>query len=175
MFLLSLRESQVLNSVDPWLKIRLEWIIEVYRLVGGRATLTSGRRSLSQQRTLYDQQTNRPAAFPGCSQHNYGFAADILFDRIVQITSKGRARIFPRADEIAFGTRLAHHVGLTTVANDDGHVQMYNGIQFKSWAVNRGLCDPNPPPPLASIPTIPGGFWEGLGPDAGDFLSGNFI
>lgn len=150
---MSLKDSQALQSVDPWLKVRLEWIKEVYSIVGGEATIISGRRSLANQLNLYNSISSRPVAFPGCSQHNYGFAADISFGIIILKNSRGfipkipsSVRILSEKESVAFGSSLARHVGLTLVAGDDGHVQMYHGSTFRTWAVDRGLCPSNPPP-----------------------------
>jgi len=155
---MALKDSQVINSVHPWLGVRLEWMGQVAAAVGSRQSLFSGFRTLEQQLTLYNQLSPFvPVAYPGCSQHNYGFAADGSWAPIVQITSKGRARVFTNAETISFMNQAALHVGLTLVAGDDGHFQVYPGIQFKAWAVSWGFCDPNPPPPLD--PTVPGGFF----------------
>jgi len=171
---MGLRESRVINSVHPWLGVRLEWMGQVADLVGSRQQLFSGLRTLEQQRLLYNTLAPfKPVAYPGCSQHNYGFAADAFWDRITQISAKGRIKLFTEAETVSFMNQAARHVGLILVANDDGHFQVYPGIQFKEWAVSWGLCDPNPPPPVD--PTVPGGFFEGLGSDFGDFVSGNFI
>ena len=45
-------------------------------------TITSTRRSMSEQRRLYERrqrgQHPLPVARPGCSQHNYGYAFDMV-------------------------------------------------------------------------------------------------
>jgi len=171
---MGLRESRIISSVHPWLGVRLQWLQDVARIVGGSQGLISGVRTESEQRNLYNSQVNRPAAFPGCSQHEFGFAADAVWGRISQITSKGRIKLFTLAESTSFMGSAARHVGLHLVAGDTGHVQMYPNSEFKSWAVSVGFCNPNPPPPLGDG-TIPGGFWLGLPPDDLDFLSGNFI
>jgi len=145
---MGLAESRVISSLHPWLGVRLEWMGEVARIVGSKQNLFSGFRSYEEQLALYDRlPTGRPVAYPGCSQHNYGFAADGSWDLITQVTSKGRPKIFTSAETVAFMNSAARHVGLVLVANDDGHFQVYPGIQFKEWAVSWGFCNPNPPEP----------------------------
>jgi len=148
----ALRDSQILNSLHPWLSARVQWIQTVAELVGGKIVLISGRRSLASQRQLYDTVVGRPVAFPGCSQHNYGFAVDADYQLIIQ--DRGRipkagagVRIFSPAESTAFYNSLARHASLTLVANDDGHMQIYPGIQFREWAVSQRLCPQNPPEP----------------------------
>jgi len=119
---------------------------EVAALVGSNQNAFSGRRSLAEQRKLYETiSTGRPVAYPGCSQHNYGFAVDVSWTPIVQVTHKGRMKVFTPSETLNFMNSAARHVGLTLVAGDDGHFQIYPGIQFKEWAVSFGLCNPNPP------------------------------
>lgn len=150
---MGLLDSQVLNSLHPWLRVRLEWMAEVALAVGSIQRLFSGFRTLEQQRYLYDTvSTGRPVAFPGCSQHNYGFAADGSWDPILQITHKGRLRSFTIAETISFMNQVARHVNLTLVAGDNGHFQIYPGLQFKQWAVSMGFCDPHPPLPAWKTP-----------------------
>ena len=87
------------------------------------------------------------AAYPGCSQHEFGMAADATYLPITQITTKARPRVYSAADTNNFFDSAARHVSLTLVAGDPGHYQIYPGSQFKAWAVARGFCNPNPPPP----------------------------
>lgn len=143
---MGLRESRILNSVHPWLATRLRWLGEVAKIIGSGQSLISGNRTLEKQRQLYFDPRTRPAAFPGCSQHNYGFAADAVWLPAAQISSKGRLRVFSSQETFATMESAARSVHLTTVSGDPGHVQMYPGSQFRSWAVGRGLCNPNPPP-----------------------------
>lgn len=144
---MGLRESRIINSVHPWLGVRLQWLQDVAKAVGGGQSLISGIRTREEQLNLYNRQTTRPAAFPGCSQHEFGFAADAVWTPITQVSSKGKPRVFTPQQTNSFMGSAARHVGLTLVANDTGHLQMYNGLQFKAWSVDRGFCDPNPPPP----------------------------
>jgi len=143
---MGLRESRVINSVHPWLGARLQWLQEVAVIVGSIQLLLSGNRTPEEQLLLYNGSSSRPTAFPGCSQHQYGFAADATYTPISLISSKGRANVLPARETTAFFNSAARHVGLTLVSGDDGHYQIYNGAEFKSWAVSQGLCNPNPPP-----------------------------
>ena len=141
---MGLRSSRILREVHPWLRVRLEWMGEVARIIGSGQTLISGNRTSDEQQTLFDKTGNRPVAAPGCSQHQYGFAADATYLPSVFISSKARPLLSPIAQTNEFMKNAAHHVNLTTVANDPGHVQIYPGAQFRSWAVARGLCNPQP-------------------------------
>ena len=143
---MGLRESRIINTVHPWLGDRLRWLGEVAVIVGSVQFLISGNRTLAEQRDLYFGPGSRPVAFPGCSQHQYGFAADATYFPITRVSSKGRPNILPARETTAFFNSAARHVGLTLVAGDDGHYQIYPGIQFREWAVSQGLCNPNPPP-----------------------------
>ncbi len=148
---MGLRESRIINNVHPWLGARLKWLEDVAVIVGSRQSLISGIRTEAEQRELYDKQTRRPAAFPGCSQHQYGFAADANYLPISLVSSKGRPAVSTGAQTTSFFNSAARHVGLTLVANDDGHYQIYPGIQFREWAVSQGLCNPNPPPRFSNL------------------------
>jgi len=142
---MGLRESRIINSVHPWLGARLRWLQEVAQIVGGSQSLISGVRTRREQRELFETVFDRPVAAPGCSQHNYGFAADAVWGRITQISSKGRAKLFTLQESQQFMESAARHAQLTLVAGDPGHVQMYPGSEFRAWAVDRGLCAPNQP------------------------------
>jgi len=139
---MGLRESRIINSVHPWLGVRLKWLAEVATIVGSSQILISGNRTREEQRELFGRLGSRPVAAPGCSQHQYGFAADASYLPSVFITSKARPLLTPTEETNRFMESAAHHVSLTTVANDPGHLQIYPGAQFRSWAVGRGLCNP---------------------------------
>jgi len=140
---MGLRDNQIINSVHPWLGIRLKWLGEVARILGGGQSLISGNRTVSQQARLFDENPGRPVAEPGCSQHQYGFAADATWLPFVIITSKGRPLLTSQEQTNAIMSGHANRAQLTTVANDAGHVQIYPGAMFRSWASARGLC-PDP-------------------------------
>jgi len=139
---MGLRESRIINSVHPWLGARLRWLAEVATIVGSRQLLISGNRTREEQRILFNRQGSRPVARPGCSQHQYGFAADASYLPSVFITSKARPLLTPTEETNRFMESAAHHVSLTTVSNDPGHLQIYPGAQFRDWAIGRGLCNP---------------------------------
>lgn len=163
---MSLRDSRIINSVHPWLGARLQWLGQVAKIVGSTQSLISGNRTREEQLRLYNGSSARPAAFPGCSQHQYGFAADAVYNPIVLISSKGRpAPISPR-DTTVFFNSAARHVGLTLVAGDDGHYQVFNGGEFKRAVVSLGVCNPNPPPRFIgeSFPLVGGRIDQFCGP-----------
>jgi len=151
---MSLQASRILSGLHPWLAARVRWLGEVATLYGSGQTLISGTRTITEQGRLYDFQGNRPAAYPGCSQHQYGFAVDATYLPIVQITSKGKPFIWTPAETTSAMNNAARHVGLTVVANDDGHYQVFPGIQFREYIVAVGLCPQNPPPPLWNIAEV---------------------
>lgn len=151
---MGLRESRIINSVHPWLGARLKWMEDVARLYGTIQTILSGNRTLEEQLRLYNFQSTRPAAYPGCSQHNYGFAADVTWDPMMTVTSKGRLFDYGRDFTDKTMNNAARHVGLTLVAGDTGHFQAYNGIAFRNWAVSAGQCPANPPPPQFNVAKV---------------------
>lgn len=136
------RESRIINEVHPWLGIRLKWLQDVARIIGSSQILISGNRTREQQRNLFGRLGSRPVAAPGCSQHQYGFAADASYLPSVFISSKARPFLTAQKETNRIMESAAHHVSLTTVANDPGHLQIYPGAQFRRWAVGRGLCNP---------------------------------
>jgi len=135
---MGLRESRIINSVHPWLGARLQWLGEVAKIVGSTQTLISGNRTNREQLKLYDEQLTRPAAYPGCSQHQYGFAADATYFPISLVSSKGRPAVSTAKQTTSFFNQAARHVGLTLVAGDDGHYQVFNGAQFKAQMNSTG-------------------------------------
>lgn len=139
---MGIRERRIIRSVHPWLGVRLEWLSEVAAIVGSAQSLISGNRTREEQRVLFDRQGDRPAAAPGCSQHQYGFAADAVYRRATNITSKARGLLSTQAETDRFMQSAAHHVGLTTVNNDPGHLQIYPWAQFRDWAIRFGSCSP---------------------------------
>jgi len=144
---MGLRESRIINEVHPWLGVRLQWMEDVAVLYRTFQVLLSGNRTRAEQLRLYNFQSKRPAAYPGCSQHQYGFAADASWAPMTTVTSKGK--LFSYGEEFTIRTmnNAARHVGLHLVAGDTGHFQAYNGGAFRNWAVSTGACPANPPPP----------------------------
>lgn len=139
---MSLQASRILQEVHPWLRVRLEWLGEVARIIGSGQTLISGNRTREEQAVLFGRLGSRPVAAPGCSQHQYGFAADATYLPSFFVTTKGRPMTAPQIETNEFMKNAAHHVNLTTVSNDPGHVQIYPGAMFRSWAEARGFCNP---------------------------------
>jgi len=139
----SLSESRALSNVHPWLAVRIRWMGEVIEIWGGKQIYLSGFRTSEEQQILFDTQTTRPAAAPGCSQHQYGFAVDVSWLPITRITGTDvvDVSLFFKTPEIMMD--LGRHIGLTTVQHDSGHFQVFPGPEFKAAAVAAGFCDPN--------------------------------
>ena len=115
-----------LSGVHPVVADRVRAILNVVDAHRGEYTITSGYRSLDQQQSLY--MDGITSARPGCSQHNYGLAVDVLFT--------GTYRDF----WIEFFTQACNYLGLTTVTGDPGHVQAIAGSSFRNLAGAAGLC-----------------------------------
>lgn len=139
---MGLRESRIIREVHPWLGVRLQWLQDVAKIFGSNQQLISGNRTKEEQRRLFGRLGSRPVAAPGCSQHQYGFAADAQYSRASHISSKGRGILLSQNETDRFFQSAAHHVSLTTVNNDPGHLQIYPGAEFRSWAERTGRCDP---------------------------------
>lgn len=78
------------SGLAPGMPERLRMLLDTLRGLGYRATYTSGYRSISKQRALYDAWIKRgkrglPAAPPGSSSHNYGLAVDVSSDAPDQV------------------------------------------------------------------------------------------
>jgi len=151
---MGLRESRIITSVHPWFGARLKWLAEVARLNGGSQALISGNRTREEQWKLYNFQGTRPAAYPGCSQHQYGFAADAVWTPFATITSKGRGVVYSQQETNRIMNEAAAIASLTTVRGDPGHLQVFNGAQFRAHVVSVGLCPASPPPPLWNIAQV---------------------
>lgn len=137
---MGLRESRIINEVHPWFGGRLRWLGQVARLYGGVQLLISGNRTREEQAVLYKNRGTRPVALPGCSQHQYGYAADAVWQRFAVVTSKGKAAFYTQAETDRTMNELAAIAGLTTVSGDPGHLQVFNGVAFRTWAVTNGFC-----------------------------------
>jgi LAS superfamily LD-carboxypeptidase LdcB len=82
-----------LGGLHPEVRERVAWLLEQARKEGLRVTVTSALRTRSKQQQLYQAwlgrgQTGLPAAPPGYSTHEYGFAVDLVADnqeRLVQL------------------------------------------------------------------------------------------
>jgi len=151
---MGLRESRIIQSVHPWLGARLQWMQDVAELYGTSQLIHSGNRTNAEQLRLYNFQSNRPAAYPGCSQHQYGLAADLGWLPLVAVTSKGKPYNYGQPETDKLMNNAARHVGLHLVSGDTGHVQAYNGIVFRNWAVSAGFCPANPPAPTWDVQKV---------------------
>jgi len=140
---MGLRETRIINSVHPWLGVRLKWLAEVSRILGGGQNLISGNRTSSEQSVLWQRGGSRPVARPGCSQHQYGYAADATWLPFATINSKGRLKVTRPSETNAIMEGHARRAGLTTVTGDPGHLQIYPAGMFLLWATGRNLC-PDP-------------------------------
>jgi len=122
---LSLRSQ--LRTANPYFAWAVEYILDVADHYGGRYSLTSVWRTAAEQQALREL-PNSTAAQVGCSQHQYGLAADVVFSNTAWQD---------------WYLASARNLGLTTVRGDSVHVQMVPGAQFREWAESRGRC-PDP-------------------------------
>lgn len=71
----------LLDTLDPLLAPAAKDLFDLAQRVGVKPRVTSARRTYSQQQVLYQKylngQTRYPAAPPGTSAHEYGFAFDM--------------------------------------------------------------------------------------------------
>ena len=141
---MSLSESRALNGVHPWLAVRVRWLGQVIDIWGGGQIYLSGVRTREQQQQLYDTVRGRPVAFPGCGQHEYGYAVDVTWLPIINFAAN--IQLSPLETNRVMDN-LGQQIGLVTVANDFGHFQIFPGSEFRPWAVDSGFCPPVPPPP----------------------------
>lgn len=77
--------SHSLSRLQPWLQPYAEWLVSVAPYAGVRSVrITSVMRSRAQQRALYLRylrgESRFPAAPPGRSMHEYGYAWDMVTD-----------------------------------------------------------------------------------------------
>ena len=140
---MSISSSRVLNGLHPWLAERVKFLGDVIEFYGGVQIYLSGTRTRSEQQRLYDTVLGRPVAAPGCSQHQYGYAADVAWGALLEQSALGG--FSPRELAEAM-TNLGRQVGLVVVRGDPGHFQIFPGSEFRTWAVASGFCNPNPPP-----------------------------
>lgn len=113
---------------------------EVINAWGGVQIYLSGNRTEAEQQRLFDTLRMKPVAAPGCSQHQYTYAADVAWGLLREESALGGYN--KREIEDLMGA-VGRSVGLVTVANDRGHFQIFPGSEFKAWAVSAGFCDPN--------------------------------
>lgn len=120
-----------ISGLQPDVRERARVALERARQAGLRVTVTSGYRSMREQKRLYDRwiargRTGLPAARPGSSTHNFGLA----FDAVV---AGGRLPEFVRIAECA-GLKWAGR-------RDPVH---FDPFGFEAWAelVRQGKLPP---------------------------------
>ncbi len=121
---MSLATRQALNSVHPYLGDRIRYILEYADNWSPHYHITSGLRTPEEQYRLFIE-PNSLAAQVGCSQHQYGLAADVWFED-------------PSWQEWYLDS--ARRLGLVTVRGDPVHVQAVPGTNFRWMASSAGLC-----------------------------------
>jgi len=127
-----------LAEVHPFVGDRIRFILDYAERFGPQFTVTSVVRTAGQQNALFEADPNT-AVRAGCSQHQYGLAADVKFN------SNSWQNWYLQS---------ARNFGLTTVPGDPVHVQGFPGSAFREWSSGQGLCpDPSFPltPPIQSF------------------------
>lgn len=145
---MSLSESRALTNVHPALAERIRYMGAVLDFWGGKQLYLSGFRTSEEQQILFDRRGRRPVARPGCSQHQYGFAVDVSWLPVMNFAEN--IQLSPKQTDDLM-EQLGRQLGLTVVAGDTGHFQIFDGAFFKNWAVRSGFCDPTPVPPIATF------------------------
>jgi len=139
-----LEASRVRNSVHPWLAERLLFLEQIADFYGGRVGYSSGFRTVDRQAALFRQLRGiRPVARPGCSQHQYGFAADLFYIPPVEFGAEFMRNFTNLMED------FARQLGLRTVAGDPGHLQVFPGSEFREWAQSWDIC---PDPSWREVP-----------------------
>lgn len=140
---MGLLKSRVLGGLDPWLRVRIDWMGQVIDAWGGVQIYLSGFRTKAEQerlmRSLAQIFSQRPVAGPGCSQHQYGYAVDVAWGLLREESALGH---FNPKEINDLMSNLGNSIGLVTVARDSGHFQIFPGSEFKPWAIAAGFCDP---------------------------------
>ena len=116
------------SGVHPYVTDRVRYLLRIADRYGSRYRVISGKRNARQQWGLWNAKSRFPAAFPGCSQHEYGLAMDVQFD-------SGEWQRWYQAS--------AKNIGLTTIRNDPHHVQAVPASVIRPILEREGLC-PNP-------------------------------
>jgi len=125
---LSLRSR--LSGLNPYFGWAVEYILTYAQRSGANFSITSVNRTAQEQWALFDS-PNSLAVLPGCSQHQYGAAVDVVFSR---------------QDWQRWWLASARNFGLTTVIGDLWHAQLVPGARFREWSRSQGLCpDPRYP------------------------------
>jgi hypothetical protein len=145
-----------LNLLDPYLKDIFRWW---KNHIDPGATVTSGDRTISRQRDLYQEcltgLRSGQVAFPGCSQHNARYATAYGASRgamAMDLSLPGcQQRAFPRVAGCLLSSRdyaqlvMNRTWGVTTIpiGQQSLHVQMYHGADYRSWIEGHGInCGP---------------------------------
>jgi len=121
---MSLSRRRALNSVHPYVADRIRYILDYADNWSPTYMVTSGFRTPEQQYQLFIK-ARYTAAQVGCSQHQYGFAADVKFER---------------DDWQNWYLDSARRMGLFTVRGDPVHAQAIPGADFRFAASSAGLC-----------------------------------
>lgn len=133
---LSLRNK--LSGTHPLFAWAIEYILDYATQAGGKFTVTSVNRTAQKQWELFAA-PNSKATWVGCSQHQYGLAADVVFE------GKGWQEWYLAS---------ARNFGLSTVSGDPVHVQLIPGARFGEWSRAQGLC---PDPRYPKVTPLPQG------------------
>lgn len=136
---MNLSTTSQLADLHPYMAWAIGYILEVAEAYGGRYTITSVTRTAKQQWDLYNSLPTR-AARPGCSQHQYGAAIDVLFEETAWQN---------------WWQQAARYFGLTTVSGDPVHVQLIPGADFLRLVEGRDVC-PDPTYFRESFPLLGG-------------------
>jgi len=82
--------------LDPWVKCKMEELRSALECQGIFGVVTSAYRSTADQRTKFQRcnfspgDTKFPVKSPGCSQHEYGLAFDMVVGSVTQNIMPGR-------------------------------------------------------------------------------------
>ena len=137
---MSLQGSRIKSGLDPWLRVRIQYLEDITLFNHGTFLYFSGARSIAEQAEIFESRIfrpRRPVAQPGCSQHNVGWAVDVgIFGPLE--TEDFTTDEFTRAV-----ISLGQEIGLVTVARDPGHFQIYPGAEYRAAAESAGIC-PDP-------------------------------
>jgi len=124
---MSLALRSQLAGTNPYFRWAVEYILDYAGRAGAHFHITSVNRTAQQQWDLWTA-PNSLAVQPGCSQHQYGAAVDVWFER---------------SDWQRWWGASARNFGLTTVRGDPVHAQLVPGADFREWSTSQGLC-PDP-------------------------------
>lgn len=122
------------SGVHPYLRDRVQLILDVADRYGIKYTVTSGVRSAAKQYELFLSDFAGNVAPPGCSLHQYRLAVDVFFDD-------------PRAQR--WYQESARNLGLYPTSNSPTHVQAISPTDWFAFRKGTSWCpDPSFPHPL---------------------------